>query len=279
MSLAPFLNRHAGETAWLFGKGPGLNTFDLSQAGPLRVAINDVAAHVPDVRYCFSNDGVANWRDIYAPGPVLFQPVRALGEFDSTKKDAVACEVVTYRYDWDDELLFQPRERLAECLAVRRGTLGSALQILHIMGVAKVVLVGIDGGNAHAEGYAWRTRLRREHWKDYNAIRDGAIDAAELLGITLHFHNPTHTMEQDGKVWVKITRNCFAGGVPYGVNQLVKLNPKVAGELVSIGSAVSHDGPPAKASPEKASDPSEKETAAMPAAKRTSKKAARKQAK
>ena len=58
MSLIPFLNRHAGETAWLFGKGPSLSTFDFKTAGPLRVAINDVIAHVPDCLYGFANDGV-----------------------------------------------------------------------------------------------------------------------------------------------------------------------------------------------------------------------------
>jgi len=74
MSLIPFLNRHAGQTAWLFGKGPSLSTFDFKTAGPLRVAINDVIAHVPDCVFGFANDGVSKWKDAYKPGQTLFQP-------------------------------------------------------------------------------------------------------------------------------------------------------------------------------------------------------------
>jgi len=193
MSLLPFLNRHAGETAWLFGKGPSLSTFDFKNAGPLRVAINDVIGYVPECKYGFANDGVAKWRDLYRHGQVLFQPVRCLHEFDSTVFGTLACDVVTYQDTGDDARLSLPRAALAELLTIRRGTLGSALQILHVMGVKAVHMVGIDGGGEHADCSQWRTRLRHDHHRDYNNIRNAAIDAAFIMGIALKFHNHDHT--------------------------------------------------------------------------------------
>jgi len=232
-SLTRFLGIHAGETAWLFGKGPSLSTFDFKTAGKLRVAINDVIAHIPDCIYGFANDGVARWQDAYSPGQILFQPSRCLHEYDSTQPGAVRCEVVTYEDGTDDYRLALPPAQLAERLTIRRGTLGSALQILHIMGVRTVHLVGIDGGGRHAEGYEWKTRLRNDHAKDYDSIRSSAIDAAFIMGIKLKFHNQDHTMETNGRVYVKMTRNCFAEARPYALGEVASFSPKIANELIS----------------------------------------------
>ena len=236
-NLIPFLNRHAGETAWLFGKGPSLSTFDFKTAGPLRVAINDVAAHVPDCIYAFSNDGVRAWRDVYRAGQVLFQPSRCLHEFDSTVPGAVDCDVVTYEDTHDDRRLQLPREELAQLLTIRRGTLGSALQILHVMGVRSIHMVGIDGGQVHANGFQWRTRLRNDHWKDYNAIRSAAIDAAFIMGIALRFHNIDHTMETNGRIFVRFLNNSFAEGVPYAQGEIASFSPRVANQLIIASAA------------------------------------------
>lgn len=283
MSLSPFLNAHVGQTFWLFGKGPSLSTFDFNQAGPLRGAINDVARYVPDCRYCFSNDGVSRWVDVYREGQVLFQPERAIKQWDCRKHGDLPCEVVVYPDTYNDERMLRSREELALCLTIRRGTLGSALQILHIMGIRTVHLVGIDGGQAHAPGFEWRTKLRLEHWKDYNAIRSDAIDQAELLGMELRFHNHDHTMENDGKKWVKFRKNCAVRGVHCPIGSLKKLPPVVADELVSMGAAVLHDGPTTKAAPpiETAADPkpAAAENATVATEKKPAKKAPRKQAK
>jgi hypothetical protein len=237
MSLIPFLNRHVGETAWLFGKGPSLSAFDFKTAGPLRAAINDVIAHVPDCKYGFSNDGVRLWHDVYQPGQTLFQPSRCLHEYDSTQPGAVACDVVTYDDTRDDSRLLLPRQQIAELPTIRRGTLGSALQILHVMGVRSVYMVGIDGGAVHAEGYQWRTRLRNDHAKDYNAIRNAAIDAAFIMGIALKFHNRDHTMEPNGKVFIRFTSNAFAECVPYAIGEVAAFNPQTARQLVDSSAA------------------------------------------
>jgi len=233
MDLSHFINKHAGETAWLFGKGPSFATFDFTQAGPLRVAINDVIAHVPNCQYGFANDGVAKWASVYQSHHILFQPVRCLHEFDSTLPQSVACEVVTFADDSDDYRLSNTRQDLARCLSIQRGTLCSALQILHVMGVHTVHLVGIDGGGQHAAGITWKTELRKNHAEDYNAIRSAAIDAADKMGLTLKFHNLTHTMETDGKITVKMLKNCFANAEPYAEGQIASFSPKVARELIA----------------------------------------------
>lgn len=237
MTLPDFLNRHAGESAWLFGKGPSLSQFDFKTAGPLRAAINDVIAHVPNCKYGFSNDGIRAWRDVYRPGQILFQPTRCLHEYDSTEDGAVLCDVVTYPDSHDDHRLFYTRENLACGLSIRRGTLGSALQILHIMGVTTIHFVGIDGGRAHADGFAWRTELRSDHGNEYNAIRNEAIDSCVMMGIKAIFHNQSNPMEQDGKIFVKFLSNCFADQIPYCTGQVVRLNPRVAFELFHEGAA------------------------------------------
>lgn len=275
MTLADFLAKHADQTAWLFGKGPSLSSFDFSTAGPLRVAINDVAGHVPNCVYAFANDGVRDWCDVYKPGQILFQPERCLSHFDSTQPNAVRCDVVTYRDCYDDRRLLLPAAEHAEMLCVRRGTLGSALQILRIMGVKTVHLVGIDGGNAHATGYQWRTRLRADHWKDYDAIKHAAIDAAELMGMTLKFHNQSNAMTTDGKTWIRFTRNCFAEGVPYSDGAIAKLNPRTVRDLLDSKSAELFE-PPGKIEVETATAPMDsRESAVIETAKSTPKKRGR----
>ncbi len=169
-----------------------------------------------------------------------------MGEYDS-RHGGVACHVVTFTDGYDDLRLCHPREELAHALTVRRGTLGSALQILHVMGITTVHLIGFDGGRAHAPGFDWRTRLRAEHGTEYTAIRNEAIDAAHLMGLTLKFHTTT-LMETDGKTFVRITSNTFAEGVPYSAGQIVSLNPRVARDLFNARAAEPFT-PPEKAAP------------------------------
>lgn len=254
MNLTDYIDRHAGETAWLFGKGQSFTGFDFKTAGKLRLAINDVIAHVPDCLYGFANDGVSKWQDAYKAGQVLFQPVRCLHEYDSTIKGAVDCEVVTFKDTGEDTRLKLPQSELAEMLTIRRGTLGSALQILYIMGVRSVYMVGFDGGNHHAEGYEWKTRLRHDHYKDYNAIRSAAIDAAFIMGISLKFHNTPDNMQTNGRVFVRILRNCFAKGDPYPVGEIASFAPHIANELIACRCAEAFI-------PDKKSEPIKVETA------------------
>lgn len=217
MDLAEFKGRHAGETAWVFGKGPSLSGFDFKHAGKLRCAINDTIAHIPDCLYGFSNDPTDRWADVYRVGHTVFQPFRALSVFTPP-----SCTVVGF----------------GEELTQRRGTLGSALQILHFMGVRSVHLVGIDGGAVHAEGFAFRTQVQPHHRTDYFEIRSDAIALADELGMTLHFHHPNTMSTDSGKLAVRFTRNTAAAGVHYEEGTTAELPPKTAFELIAADAAV-----------------------------------------
>lgn len=209
------------------------------------MAINDVIAHVPDCLYGFANDGVAKWKDAYAANHILFQPSRCFHEYDPTRPGAVACKVVPFADTCEDRNMELPPVELAKCLSIRRGTLGSAIQILHIMGIRTVHMVGIDGGGRHADGFEWKTRLRHDHAKYYDAIKSSAIDTAAILGMTLKFHNKSHTMETNGRIFVRMTRNCFAQAEPYSAGEIASFSPKIAHELVSNRCA-EHYAPPAQ---------------------------------
>ena len=235
-TLHDFIGKHAGETAWLFGKGPSLDLFDLATAGPLRVAINDVVKEIPGCVYGFANDSVAHWQHVYRPELILFSPQRTIDE-GFIAYGTPPCEVVGYSDAHGDDRLDWPAERLAtEGLAIRPGTLGSALQILKLMGVVRVVLVGIDGGGKHA-GREWLTRLRNEHYKDYNRIRDAAIESAPRLGLTLEFFHPTHN--PDGTMKLKITRSTVVRGFrDVTAGEIVDVPEREARILVVEGAAV-----------------------------------------
>jgi hypothetical protein len=114
------------------------------------------------------------------------------------------------------------------------------------MGVKAVHLVGIDGGGTHALGYDWRTRIRNDHARDYNAIRNAAIDAAFIMGIALKFHNHDHTMESNGRVYVRFLKNALAQEQHYAKGEIASFSPKVAGELIGCRAAESFN-PPVKA--------------------------------
>lgn len=238
MDLSDFLHAHDGETAWIFGKGPSFSGFDFLQAKGIRCAINDVVGHVPDCKYAFANDGIKRWVDLYPQGIILFQPEKALAEFDS--RNAINGDLVIYQDSYRDEI--GSVDDIAKSPAVRHGTLGSAIQILHLMGINTIHLVGIDGGNSHAPGYKWRTRLRASHFKDYNNIRNDAIRIADELGITLIFHNTTNDMS-NGKITVKILRSCIADGQPVEEGKTYDLNPQTAADLIAIRRAVAVDAP------------------------------------
>lgn len=248
-TLKDFLGAHAGETAWLFGKGPSLDAFDMNTAGPLRCAINDVVKEVPGCRYGFANDSVRDWAHVYRPGQVLFTPERLMrNEFLQPVQPGI--EVVLFPDDHDDERLAWPAARLAtEGLAVRRGTLGSAGQVLAVMGVRKIVCVGIDGGGRHA-AREWHTRLRHDHAQDYNAIRDAFITACRIQGVKLEFFGADlRTQLSNGMKTIKILQNTFIVGQPVCVGEIVDASPLEADLLVAEGRATYWQRPNAAAVP------------------------------
>jgi hypothetical protein len=52
--MPDLINKHKGEDAWLFGKGPSLDSFCMDDAGSLRATVNHACYVVPSPVYCFS---------------------------------------------------------------------------------------------------------------------------------------------------------------------------------------------------------------------------------
>lgn len=235
-TLRDFVGLHRGETAWLFGKGPSLDRFDLSSAGSLRCAVNDVVRYVPGVKYCFANDGVLPWVDLYDSAHVLFQPARTLDDASMANPSSFPCELVRFENVADTRIAGRTVDDLiARGLAMRHGTIGSAVQILHIMGVSKIVCVGIDGGGGHA-----KQDLRSEPSPDciYTEIRSRFISAATMLGIEIEFAGaPAEVRRTDGKIQVLITQAVIAGGRANCDGDLVALDAGEASELIQRGIA------------------------------------------
>jgi hypothetical protein len=238
--LVDFLGKHRGETAWMFGKGPSLDGFDMALAGPLRCAINDVVKVVPGCVYCFARDPVAAWAHHYRPEHVLFQPAAIQGDIHARKAD-VPCERIWFadeRDGWPERLAW-PAERMAEeGLAVLAGTLCSAEQILRIMGVARIMCVGIDGGGQHASRERWDTRLRADHSTDYNNIRNDFLLACSVHGIELAFFDAASRTFTNGMKTVRILSNTFCRGQPLFAGQVIDLLPLDADALMAAGRAV-----------------------------------------
>jgi hypothetical protein len=237
-TLADYLDKHRGQTAWVFGKGPSLDAFPMDEAGPLRCAINDVVGQVPACTYAFANDDVRDWADLYTAAHTLFQPRRTVGYRDN----ATAATRVVLDDEQDESRLDWPAARAArEGLAILTGTLGTVVQVLRVMGVARLVCVGIDGGMAYAER-PWRT-TRKVEPGPYNRIRAEFVAAARRLGVEVEFYgeagdgapNGNPNRKGDGTMRVYFTSGCFVRGTPYGEGETVDFPPDLAHEIIGAG--------------------------------------------
>lgn len=227
--MREYINKHSGATAYVFGKGPSLDSFCMSSIGEgITCVINDVVSRVPNPTYCFANDEVSRWADLYRKEHILFTPER-------TPQPPLPCNVVYYKDDYDGQRrAFASRELLANRLVIERGTLGSLMQVLYIMGISRVLCVGIDGGQAHASG-DWRTELRNEHYKSYNSIRCGAMDISLILGMELLFWNGS-IFEDVMSTHYRVLKQCFIRdrALLYGAT-IKDLSEEDAKLLLSLG--------------------------------------------
>lgn len=234
-TIADFVGIHRGETAWLFGKGPTLDRFDMAAAGPIRCAINDVVRYVPDVMYCFACDGIGPWAHLYSPENILFQPHRTVERHDMRNPETWPCELIQFVDMAGVDIVGRSvADLVSGGLAIRRGTIGSAIQILHIMGIAKIVCVGIDGGGGRA-AKEWHTSIRPDHHEDYNDIRDGFISAASILGIELEFFGlESPITNKNGTMTVRITSSCGIGSGSARTGEILDLHPADAKTLLRL---------------------------------------------
>jgi len=158
-TIRHFLGIHKKETAWIFGKGPGIDRFDMSKAGSLRICINESTLVVHEPRYFFAHDEKPILRVSKKWNPscvAILQPIRG--------KYAVRCgipEDCIYTYDiWarDPKALTLSPEVIANKahLYAKHGTVTSALHFCYMAGVTRVNLVGFEGKGGYAPSLGLR---------------------------------------------------------------------------------------------------------------------------
>jgi hypothetical protein len=169
--MQKFLNIHPGAHAILVGSGPSLSSaaanFETLSADAIVCAVNEVALDLPRVDYAFANDAnAADWVERLPEHVYFFHPRRT-----ALSAPAAHCQITSYQDAGDGCLLTADRARLAaKGLFADEGTINSALQILHIMGVERITCVGLDGDRP-----------------PYDRIRRAFEAHAARLGITLEF--------------------------------------------------------------------------------------------
>ncbi|MDP7015073.1 MAG: hypothetical protein QGG36_04710 [Pirellulaceae bacterium] len=152
--IGALLDCHAGEPAWIFGKGPSLDAFPMNSAGPLRLCINESVRAVPSPTYFFAHDEgpIKNVADAWpAKCRAILQPVRA-----EYAKDCGIPEKLLYTYEKrfaDNAVRDLDAEGIAKRSALygNTGTVHCAIHFCRLIGVSRVVMVGFDGSGGYAK--------------------------------------------------------------------------------------------------------------------------------
>lgn len=235
-SLSQFVGVHAGQRAWVLGKGSSLSKLKVEEIDGITCCINDTVQVVPSPDYGFSNDGFKDWQDLYLQGFTVFQPERTTKLHHGEQRDDI--NLISY-VDHAEKKTFDssPSDMARDGLTMREGTLGSVVQILFIMGIKEIVAVGIDGGNHHCQNWQWRTQLQNEHFKHYNRFRHGFIADCQHFGINVV--NPDGT-QFDKTMKIRILSACsLSGGRSFSPHD--KETPEVSADeaalLVGVGRA------------------------------------------
>jgi hypothetical protein len=235
-TLQDFIGIHAGQTAWLFGKGPSLSQDSIDaaiSAGGILCAINETAGIIPGVQYGFANDDVAPWVNIYSrlsPSFRLFQPRRT-----SLSGAIPECRRISFDDSADIDATQATPTELSFKLQIGPGTLSSVIQILWIMGFSRVICVGIDGGQERSTIAEWQSDPARAN--HYNEIRSWASRLAHFLNFPL-LHFSTDRTLTHSEMKIQVTRNVFSNGTPLQAGETVELSDADAQELIGMGAAI-----------------------------------------
>jgi hypothetical protein len=185
--IGELLRSHHGEEAWIFGKGPSIDAFDMREAGPLRICINESLLVVPSPKYFFAHDEVPIRRvaDSWPEGcRAILQPERtayalACGIPDSAIWAYSKSERDVDVLDWSAEQIAQ-----TSCLLGLTGTVHSALHFCRLIGACAVVFVGMDGSGGYARSIGLSPPAGGGQ---HDRIRRDSIKVAERLGLEFHF--------------------------------------------------------------------------------------------
>lgn len=147
-AIAELLNKHVGEEAWIFGKGPSLDGFDFESAGNVRICINESLLIVPQAKYFFAHDEVPIQR-VSAHWPSCCGAILEPKRCDWAKRCGIPDDLI-YNYvkrERELEVLNWSAEQIAAkgCLLGLSGTAHSAIHFCRLLGVSGIALVGMDG--------------------------------------------------------------------------------------------------------------------------------------
>ena len=199
---------------------------------------------------------------LFRSNHVLFSPARTIQ--DAFLDPATAPEFVSYKDDTDEtRLMWAPKRMIEEGLAILPGTINSAIQILFVMGISRIVCVGIDGGGDLARSQQWISHHPHSHAPAYDKIRKAFIRTASLLRIELEFYGslpPSISAPQSGiqpagifitlpagMCYIEITANTFIAGAPVRSGSIISVTPEIATILIRNNRARRYATPPAPA--------------------------------
>lgn len=186
-NIAELLGRHANEEAWIFGKGPSLDSFDVETAGSLRICINESVLQVPGARYFFAHDenpirhSATRWPAVCL---AILQPVRATfavscGIPEDLIRTYTKCERQLDTLDWSAETIAKHHSLLG-----LTGTVHSALHFCRLIGACSIVFVGMDGRGGYARCIGAPSPLGGGQ---HDVIRRDSITIAERLRLPYRF--------------------------------------------------------------------------------------------
>jgi hypothetical protein len=163
------LDKHKGEEAWLFTKGPSFDDFDMDTAGRLRVGVNQSCQYIKDVSYC-----VTFWAD--GLQFILPDGCRLLNG-----KDEMGRNVASRPHKSSDT--FEPKTLP---LFFQYSTMSLAMSYLAWMGVKAVHLIGCDPAQGYAKPFGAQRSLNEDETLVQKQTRNLVIDMANIAGITLY---------------------------------------------------------------------------------------------
>lgn len=182
------IDQYAGQPVWIFGKGPSLDQFQMADAGPGRVCINESVRAVPSPAYFFAHDEgpIRNTADDWPEGcRAVLQHERAVfAEACGIPSDLI----YVYEKRYADNTV---RDMDAAGIARHRslygnsGTVHCAIHFCRLIGASRIVMVGFDGTG----GYAKSINLP-DGGADHDRIRRDSVSLLNTLEIPYEFFQP-----------------------------------------------------------------------------------------
>lgn len=185
--LTALLEREAGQTAWIFGLGPGLDWFEMAKAGPLRICINESLLFVQQAKYFFAHDE----RPIRRVAPTwptgcqaILEPARAQLAIECGIPTENVCEYI--KAEQDQSVLSWNPSQIAKAgkLYGCTSTTHSALHFCRLIGAIRIMLVAMEGRGGYAHQIGLAAPGRGHH---FPGIRQNTIRALEAMGFQYEF--------------------------------------------------------------------------------------------